>query len=252
MVASIQLKITNGELRGKTVQVTEREARVGRGTVCDVVIGAPTVSTRHAELQCREDRWYILDLASANGTSVNGQEIEPHVWCDLPVPCRLTLGEVLLEVSECRRMTLEPPTDPRGGPMGTDDELVRQYITGLEVQITGLKAENAQLGHQNQELQRELERCSGRLRELEARPSGPVPPLGNEARLLTPTQEALTRFGDTLIELNDLIKTLARQYPDAPEVAEARALSRRTILWKAELEGLIKLVQQSLSPGGPS
>jgi hypothetical protein len=45
---------------------------LGRGPRCDVVVSNPTVSRRHAQLTLRDGSWVIQDLASTNGTAVNG------------------------------------------------------------------------------------------------------------------------------------------------------------------------------------
>jgi hypothetical protein len=48
---------------------------VGRHPACDVVLGAPSVSRRHAQLTHRHGAWVIQDLASTNGTLVNGERV---------------------------------------------------------------------------------------------------------------------------------------------------------------------------------
>jgi hypothetical protein len=45
---------------------------VGRHPRCDVVLADPSVSRRHAQITLRDGVWVIQDLASTNGTSVNG------------------------------------------------------------------------------------------------------------------------------------------------------------------------------------
>jgi FHA domain-containing protein/uncharacterized protein DUF1707 len=72
-----------------SLALPEREAVVlGRARDCDCVLSDSTVSRRHALLTCREGGWRIRDLASFNGTYVNGArvidevEVEPgdDVW----------------------------------------------------------------------------------------------------------------------------------------------------------------------------
>lgn len=46
---------------------------VGRSAEADVVLDDPTVSRRHAELLWRGGGWVLHDLASRNGTWVNGR-----------------------------------------------------------------------------------------------------------------------------------------------------------------------------------
>lgn len=51
---------------------------IGRDPGCDIVLPDPFVSRKHARIFYREDqdKWYIEDLGSKNGTYVNGEKIE--------------------------------------------------------------------------------------------------------------------------------------------------------------------------------
>jgi predicted component of type VI protein secretion system len=48
---------------------------VGRHPACDVVVADPSVSRRHAQLTLRDGVWVLQDLASTNGTTVNGERV---------------------------------------------------------------------------------------------------------------------------------------------------------------------------------
>ena len=45
---------------------------IGRLPECDVTIAESNVSRRHAEVHPRGTGYYIVDLGSTNGTTVNG------------------------------------------------------------------------------------------------------------------------------------------------------------------------------------
>ena len=66
---------------------------LGRHPACDVVLGAPSVSRRHAQLTHRHGSWVIQDLASTNGTLVNGERVGRATVHGGDV---LTLGEMAL------------------------------------------------------------------------------------------------------------------------------------------------------------
>ena len=65
------------ESLGKTEEYPVAQARVdvGRGADNDLTLPFPTVSTRHARLLADSSGCRILDLGSANGTFVNGDEL---------------------------------------------------------------------------------------------------------------------------------------------------------------------------------
>jgi hypothetical protein len=53
---------------------------IGRASENLVVVADPVVSSRHAAISARGDRWWVEDLGSTNGTQVNDQ------WVSAPVP----------------------------------------------------------------------------------------------------------------------------------------------------------------------
>ena len=71
------------------------ELLVGRHDACDVVVGHPSVSRRHARLSFRDGHWVLRDLDSTNGTRVNGRRV---VRCRLEPGDRLSLGSADLLV----------------------------------------------------------------------------------------------------------------------------------------------------------
>jgi hypothetical protein len=56
-------------------RVESERLLLGRHPACDVVLGDATVSRRHAQLMFRDGAWVLQDLASTNGTRVNGQRV---------------------------------------------------------------------------------------------------------------------------------------------------------------------------------
>lgn len=59
----------------RVIPLSEGELVAGRGEECAVVIDASTVSRRHAKIVVGADQITIEDLASTNGTRVNGMPI---------------------------------------------------------------------------------------------------------------------------------------------------------------------------------
>ena len=48
---------------------------IGRSSECDIVVGDPNVSRRHAEVRRVGRGFSLVDLGSTNGTEVNGQRV---------------------------------------------------------------------------------------------------------------------------------------------------------------------------------
>jgi hypothetical protein len=68
---------------------------LGRHHSCDVVLDDPTVSRLHARLAFRHGKWVLNDLASTNGTIINGVRLER---CTLRPGDHLVLGEAHLRI----------------------------------------------------------------------------------------------------------------------------------------------------------
>jgi FHA domain len=66
------------------------ELVIGRSRDCDVVFVSEAVSRRHARLLFRDGHWVIRDLASTNGTMVNGVRVGR---CRLDPGDRVTFGD---------------------------------------------------------------------------------------------------------------------------------------------------------------
>ncbi len=71
------------------------ELLIGRHHACDVVLADPTVSRHHARLVFRDAKWIVHDLASTNGTSINGTYVGR---CELRPGDRLRLGDEFLAI----------------------------------------------------------------------------------------------------------------------------------------------------------
>jgi hypothetical protein len=63
-------------MHGKRLVVGAGGATLGRSRSCDVVLDDANVSRQHAEVRPRGGGWFVADLGSTNGVSVNGVRIE--------------------------------------------------------------------------------------------------------------------------------------------------------------------------------
>lgn len=73
----IYLRITSGPEAGRVIDVSRGGSFIlGRGKV-DIVLTDEKVSSRHAELKFfGPDHYYLCDLASTNGTFLNGVRVD--------------------------------------------------------------------------------------------------------------------------------------------------------------------------------
>ncbi len=73
---------------------------LGRDVNNSIVIDDPFASTEHAVLTFRGRAWYLEDLASTNGTFVNGRQIEGAI--PLSFGDELQIGQVRLRLERAR------------------------------------------------------------------------------------------------------------------------------------------------------
>ena len=60
---------------GRERHLGESTTVIGRSSECDIVVGDPNVSRRHAEVRRVGRGFSLVDLGSTNGTEVNGQRV---------------------------------------------------------------------------------------------------------------------------------------------------------------------------------
>jgi len=71
---------------GRRVGIGSEVVTIGRLPECAVVLDDPNVSRRHAQVRREGDAVFVVDLASTNGTRVNGIPVREH---------RLAPGDVI-------------------------------------------------------------------------------------------------------------------------------------------------------------
>ncbi len=70
------LVMTEGDSPGRTIPLRVERMTLGRGSRADLRIDDPALSRVHAEIVCREGRWFVRDLGSTNGTWVGSSKIQ--------------------------------------------------------------------------------------------------------------------------------------------------------------------------------
>jgi pSer/pThr/pTyr-binding forkhead associated (FHA) protein len=73
------LEILAGPLKGTVIPLTDAEIIIGRDPRNTIVINDDHLSARHAALRKQNERWYIEDLESRNGTVLNNKPVNAPV-----------------------------------------------------------------------------------------------------------------------------------------------------------------------------
>ncbi|MGD9935797.1 MAG: FHA domain-containing protein, partial [Dehalococcoidia bacterium] len=73
-------------------------AGIGRSVENDLVLEAPNISRKHARLLRTDGSFELTDLGSANGTVVNGHEIDPRAPIRMAPGSRFNIGPYELEL----------------------------------------------------------------------------------------------------------------------------------------------------------
>jgi predicted component of type VI protein secretion system len=75
MGPSFRIVMRSGPTPGKAFPLEKAETFIGRDLSNDVVINDPEISRRHSRIFFQNGTYFLEDLGSTNGTSVNGQRL---------------------------------------------------------------------------------------------------------------------------------------------------------------------------------
>ena len=92
-----QLVVTEGALAGTRIRLGSQPVLIGRADDSTLVLTDDYASTRHARLSPRGSEWYVEDLGSTNGTTVNNAPVQEWQLADGDV-IRLGYSEIIVRV----------------------------------------------------------------------------------------------------------------------------------------------------------
>lgn len=72
----LALTFTNSESKQLTRHFRHPEITLGRDPHCEVYLENETVSAQHARLSYHHGQWWLEDLNSTNGTTLNGEPVD--------------------------------------------------------------------------------------------------------------------------------------------------------------------------------
>jgi DNA-binding NtrC family response regulator len=103
-VRKLRLVVTDGPSAGQSLTTEKERVRIGKEAGNDLVLADRTVSREHAEIVLNEKGYLLVDLASTNGTFVDGRRVEraflaPHTQIQLGESSRVAFTLVEEEVA---------------------------------------------------------------------------------------------------------------------------------------------------------
>ena len=91
------LSFTSGQLAGQSFEIGEEPVVLGRGDEANLPLNDSAASGRHAEIVGENGGWIISDLDSANGTEINGAQIESGTEMRVQNGDQVAFGGVVLK-----------------------------------------------------------------------------------------------------------------------------------------------------------
>jgi pSer/pThr/pTyr-binding forkhead associated (FHA) protein len=118
-----QLEVLAGGLREKQIALTPETLHFGRALDNNIVLDDPMVSRYHAHLTYEEGRFYLIDLNTPNGTSINKKKILNQ---------RLQHGDVIQIGNSVFRFLLKKSAETRVTPFIQKGTPQKERITPEE------------------------------------------------------------------------------------------------------------------------
>jgi pSer/pThr/pTyr-binding forkhead associated (FHA) protein len=71
----LHLIVAEGKHTGQVIPITEPQFVIGRLRSCQMRAASPSISKQHCALRVRDERVFVHDFESVNGTFVNGERV---------------------------------------------------------------------------------------------------------------------------------------------------------------------------------
>jgi pSer/pThr/pTyr-binding forkhead associated (FHA) protein len=133
----LSLVITQGKEQGKAIPIKQAQFLIGRDAQCHLRPASPLVSKRHCALLVKENKAYVRDFGSTNGTFVNDEVVQSET--ELHNGDRLKIGPVQFIVRLETASAKKPAASGTGTPMpvkaasGHDDDAIAAMLLDVEL-----------------------------------------------------------------------------------------------------------------------
>ena len=96
----IKIYIFSGYGHNQSFELVGNSVYIGRSEENDIQISDMSVSRRHLEIIEKDDRYFIKDLNSQNGTYVNGSQINPDEYIEIKENNPIVIGMTLICIGQ--------------------------------------------------------------------------------------------------------------------------------------------------------
>lgn len=133
--AQLNIRYLSNDGQVLSVPLGERDLTVGSAENADIRLNTTTISRQHLRITLRDNRVYVTDLDSRNGTFLNGMRLQPNVEREWLPGDRLRLSETTLELIE---QVLQQKKAPNELKLSAEPLLVKPgQIVRLTLTATG-------------------------------------------------------------------------------------------------------------------
>jgi len=125
--------LTEGKVKGKAIPVRSFPFIVGRDSSCQLRPASPLISKRHCALLVRDNKVFVHDFQSTNGTFVNDRQIMGDI--EIRNEDHLTIGPltfaVKIEVQPPVSMPTPPPVNKDQNETTDDEAAAAMLLSSL-------------------------------------------------------------------------------------------------------------------------
>ena len=126
--------LSEGKVKAKEIPVRTFPFIIGRDPQCQLRPASAFVSNRHCEILIRDNKVFVHDFQSTNGTFVNGRQIMDNI--EIHNEDQLSVGSLSFAVRVARHPPVNRPTPPppsKSKPEGSheDEEEAALLLLGL-------------------------------------------------------------------------------------------------------------------------
>lgn len=82
---------------------------VGRSPKCDLVIPHESISRKHCQIEILKGVFYLTDLQSSNGITIDGKKIPPNTKVPITSTSHVSLGKLECEISDSAQVIQNSP-----------------------------------------------------------------------------------------------------------------------------------------------